>query len=48
MASFDTLIRIDTLIFWSSAGSTRQIIDMEVKIQHEYTNNIGGELKESY
>ena len=37
MASFDTLIRPDTLTLSSSAGSNRQNIYMEVKIQHEYT-----------
>jgi hypothetical protein len=36
MASFDTLIRLDTLTLTSSAGSDRQNIYMEVKIQHEY------------
>jgi len=39
MASFNTLIRLDTLIFSSSAGANRQILDMEVKIQHEYTGH---------
>ena len=48
MASFDTLIRTDTLTFSSSAGSNRQNIDTEVKIQHEYTNYVRGEFKESY
>ena len=38
MAHFDTLIQLDTLTFSSSAGSDRQNTDMEVKIQHEYTN----------
>jgi hypothetical protein len=35
MASFDTLIRLDTLTRTSSAGSYRQNIDMEVKVQHD-------------
>ena len=47
MASFDTLIRPDTLTFSSSAGSNRQNIDMEVKIQNEYSNNNRAGNKES-
>ena len=35
MAGFDTLIRLDILTFSLSAGSDRQNIDMEVKIQHD-------------
>ena len=34
MATFDTLIRLDTLTFWSSAGSEPTRIILEVKIQH--------------
>jgi len=35
MASFDTLIRLDTLTISSSAGSNRQNKIMEAKIQHD-------------
>jgi hypothetical protein len=46
MVSSDTLIRLDTLTRSLSAGSYRQNIDMEVKIQYEYTSITRGKIKE--
>ena len=34
MGHFDTLIRVDTLIFSQAPGLNRQIMIQEVKIQH--------------
>ena len=47
MASFDTLIRPDTLTFSSSSGSNRHNEKMEVKIQYENTSNDRARDKES-
>ena len=47
MASFDTLILLDTLTFLSSAGSNRQNINMEVRSQYEYKSFSTARIQES-
>ena len=48
MGYFDTLIRVDTLIFSQGLGLNRQIMIEEVKIQHVNSYTQPGEGKNNY